>query len=83
MRTFHLPLPDPLHEALKRQAAAESRPATEIVREALVIWLEERRRERLADEIAAYARAEAGGILDHDEDLEAAGVELLLAADGP
>ena len=35
MRTFHLPLPEPLHEALKAEAREALRPATELVREAL------------------------------------------------
>lgn len=83
MRTFHLPLPDPLHDELKRESAAEARPATEIVREALTQWLEARRRQRLAAEIAEYARAHAGGAYDLDDDLEADGVEMLLAADEP
>ena len=60
MRTFHLPLPEPLHEALRAEARKALRPATEIAREALEDGLAARRRARLADEIRAYAEALAG-----------------------
>lgn len=83
MRTFHLPLPDHLHDALRAEAADERRPATEILREALEGWLAARRRERLDAEIEAYAREMAGTDHDLDPDLEAAAVEALLAGDGP
>lgn len=82
MRTFHLPLPDHLHEALRAEASAEHRPATEILRLALEGWLAARRRERLDAEIEAYARDLAGTPFDLDPDLEAAGIDCLLANDG-
>ncbi len=78
MRTFHLPLPDHLHEALRAEALAEHRPATEILRQALEGWLALRRKKRLAADIQAYAEAMAGTALDLDANLEAAGVEHLL-----
>lgn len=81
MRTFHLPLPDHLHEALRAEAADEHRPATEIMREALEGWLATRRRERLDREIEAYAREMAGTPSDLDPDLEAAGIESLIASE--
>jgi len=81
MRTFHLPLPEPLHEALKAEAREALRPATELVREALEDWLAARRRERLAGEILAYAEAVAGTEQDLDAELEGAGVESLLDQD--
>ncbi len=81
MRTFHVPLPEALHDALRREATADDRPATEIVREALAAWLQQRHRQRLADEIERYACAEAGGTYDLDADLEDATLEHLLAAD--
>jgi len=83
MHTFHVPLPDELHDRLRREAAADERPATEIVREALTAWLQQRQRKRLNEEIAHYALAEAGGVYDLDPDLEAASVEHLLAAEKP
>ena len=81
MHTFHVPLPNDLHDGLRREAAADDRPATEIVREALAAWLQERRRRRLAEQIERYAAAEAGGVYDLDPEIEAASVEHLLAAD--
>lgn len=79
MRTFHLPLPDDLHEALRREAKADHRPATELVRDALAGWLEARRRERVAREIHRFALDHAGSELDVDPELEQAGVDHLLA----
>ena len=81
MPTFHVPLSNELHAALKAEARCSARPATELVREALSAWLEERRRQRIADEILAYAQAEAGGADSHDYEIEDAGIEHLLAAD--
>ncbi|MCK6507543.1 hypothetical protein L6R53_29950 [Myxococcota bacterium] len=81
MRTFHLPLPDHLYDALRAESAGVRRPATELVREALETWLETRRRERLDAEIEAYARELAGTAMDLDPDLEAAAVDCLLAAE--
>ena len=75
MRTFHLPLPETLHEALMEEAASTQRAATEVVREALTQWLETRRRHRIAEEIEAYARACAATVEDLDTDLERASLE--------
>ncbi|MFH1465033.1 MAG: hypothetical protein ABIO70_11670 [Pseudomonadota bacterium] len=83
MRTFHVPMPEALHDALKAEASAMRRPAAELVREALSTWIEAQRRQRLAQEIQAYAEAEAGGYGDLDSELEAAGIEHLMAADEP
>ena len=83
MRTFHLPLPEDLHEALRQEATAERRPATEVVRDALVRWLDERRRQRVSDEIERFAIAEAGRPLDLDADLEDASIRHLLAGESP
>ncbi len=82
MRTFHLPLPPPLHDELRAEAQAASRPATEIVREALERWLAQRRRERLAEEIRAYAEAVGGSVQDLDPALEEAGLATLRSAEG-
>lgn len=79
MRTFHLPLPESLYDDLRAEAELAVRPATEIVRQALERWLAERRRERLAAEIRAYAEAEGGTEQDLDPALEAAGLEALTA----
>jgi predicted transcriptional regulator len=82
VRTFHLPLSDELHDALREEAAAERRPATDVVRDALSRWIQAQRRQRLADEIQRFAVAEAGTALDLDAELEAASVATLIAADG-
>lgn len=81
MRTFHLPLPDDLYEALRREATAGHRPATEVARDALAGWLQARQRERVAREIHQFALDFAGTELDIDPALEQAGVEHLLAGD--
>lgn len=83
MRTFHLPLPEELHDALRAEAVADHRPATEIVRQALERWIAERRRQRLDQEIQSYAEAMAGTRFDLDEDLERAGIEVILANEQP
>ena len=79
MFNFHLPLPEDLHENLKAEAARSGQPATSLAREALVDWLAQRKKQRLYDEIAAFARAEAGTDLDLDGELEQAGIDSLLA----
>lgn len=78
MRTFHLPMSDELHDALRREAATQHRPATELVREALIGWMEARGRERESLEIERYAVEVAGTDGDLDPDLEEAAVEALL-----
>ena len=82
VRTFHLPLPDEMYDALREEAAVERRPATEVVRDALSRWIQAQRRQRLADEIRLFAEAEAGTALDLDAELEAASIASLIAADG-
>jgi hypothetical protein len=77
MGNFHLPLPDNLHEELRRAALRMKRPATEIAREGIAHWLRLlRRRERQAA-VQQFALAMAGTELDLDPELEAVGVELL------
>ena len=83
VRTFHLPLPDELHDALREEATAERRPATEIVRDALSGWIQARKRQRLADEIERFALAEAGTGMVLDADIAEAGIESLFAVERP
>lgn len=78
---FHLPLPRELRDLLREEAERCGRPATAIAREALIEWLEERRRSRLREEIAGYASACAGTSADLDEELEEAGLESLTGED--
>jgi hypothetical protein len=81
MRTFPLPLPEHLHDALRAETTAERRPPIEILRRALETWLAARRRQRLAADIQGYAEAVAGTELDLHADLEAAGAEAPLAGE--
>jgi hypothetical protein len=72
---FHLPLPQDLHAQLREEVERSGQPATSLAREALSQWLADRRKQRLHEEIAAFAAAEAGTELDLDEELEQAGLE--------
>jgi hypothetical protein len=77
MSNFHLPLSPELHEMLRDEAERSGQPATTLAREALQSWLAQRRRERLHEEIAAWAAEHAGTDLDLDRDLERAGLDEL------
>jgi len=77
MHTIHIPMPDHLHQALKAEASLTRRPASEIIREALVCWLESVRKRRVADQIRLFAEEVGGSSLDLDQDMERAGIELL------
>lgn len=79
---FHLPLPKAVRDLLREESELAGRPATVIARQALTEWLEERRRRRLREEIAAYAAACAGTPADLDNELEAAALEALAAEGG-
>jgi hypothetical protein len=79
MFNFHLPLPEDLHEMLREEVERSGQPATSLAREALLYWLAQRRKQRLHEEIAAFARDQAGTELDLDEELEQAGLEAILA----
>jgi hypothetical protein len=79
MFNFHLPLPEDLHEMLREEVERSGQPATSLAREALLYWLAQRRKQRLHEEIAAFARNQAGTELDLDEELEQAGIDAILA----
>lgn len=74
---FHLPLSPEIHEMLREEVASSGQPATTLAREALRDWLVKKKRQRLHEEIAAFAEAHAGTELDLDEDLERAGIEAI------
>ena len=76
MKTFHLPLPKELYAALRKEATALGRPATVIAREAIEVWIRERRRALVRESITAYAAKHAGTPVDLDPDLGAASLEL-------
>ncbi len=80
-RNFHLPLPAPLYDRLRRESKRTGRPATEIAREGIRAFLDVRQRAALHEAISRYAAAASGSSLDLDEDLESAGIEVLLGTD--
>lgn len=75
-----MPLPDHTYEHLRAVAESANVPATALAREAIDAWLREQLRKKRHDAIAAYAAEMAGTNLDLDAELEAAGIERLLAA---
>ena len=77
MKNFHLPLSEEVYAALREQAAALSRPATVIAREAIEAWLRERQRASVREAIAEYAAKHAGTATDLDPALESAALQLL------
>jgi predicted transcriptional regulator len=81
MRNFHLPLPDHVYDDLREEAARSSRPATAVARQAIELWLKNRRKTAQHNAISALAAEHAGSPLDLDGDLEAASIEHLLTTD--
>lgn len=77
LRNFHVPLPEPLYERLRKEADQSGEKATELARHAIEGYLEERRKHALHSAIAEYAKRHAGTIDDLDDELEAASLEHL------
>ena len=77
VQNFHLPLPDAVYRQLRQEADRRRVPATALAREAVEAWLDKAQREVLHSEIAKYAKEHAGSQVDLDQQLEAAGVEML------
>jgi predicted DNA-binding protein len=77
-RNLHVPLPAPLHDRLRAEAARSGRAATTLAREAIEVWIEDRERRAVHAGIVEYAEHMAGGAADLDEYLERAGVEHLV-----
>lgn len=76
-KNFHLPLPEDVYRALREEAAAARRPATAVAREAIELWLRERRKAVVHEAIATYAAEHAGTAADLDPALEQAAIEVL------
>jgi predicted DNA-binding protein len=76
-RNFHLPLPEPLYNRLKKAAKHQHRPATQLAKQAVEYWLDEQERLALHEEIARYATQVAGSSDDLDETLQDASLEHL------
>ena len=79
MKNLHVPLPEPLYQELRAEADREQLPATDLARQAINTWLAERRRKVVYEAIQKYAKEMAGTSADLDPELEAAGIENLLA----
>jgi hypothetical protein len=77
-KNFHLPLPEALYDELRRAAREVDQPATRFAQELMRAGLDEWRRARRRQEIAAYARQVAGSSEDLDPELEHAGVQSLV-----
>jgi len=80
-RNLHVPLPDRMYERLRNEARRSNRPATDLAREAIEVWLAEQHRVFVHESVAEYAREVAGSAEDLDEQLESAGMESLLDID--
>ena len=79
-KNFRVPLSPETCDELREEASELGVPGTTIVREAVEGWLEERRSQRLRDEIAAYAEEAAGTSADLDSELERSAVAELKRA---
>jgi len=81
MRNFHIPLPEETYSDLRAEAARTRRPATTLARQAIELWLRQRRKAARHEAIAAFAAECAGTPFDLDLDLEAASIEHLMDSD--
>jgi type VI protein secretion system component VasF len=77
MRDFRVPLPEALHDELRSAAREADQPIIAFAQELLRAGLDQWRRTRRRQEIAAYARQIAGTAEDLDPALERAGIESL------
>lgn len=62
---------------LHDEAARTGRPTDSLACDVVTNWVRERQRQRVAQEIAEFAAAHAGGELDLDRDLEASTLQAL------
>ena len=81
VKNLHVPLPNDLKDELRTEAERSGRPATEIARDAIRLFLRQCRRQALREEIAAYARSVAGTAADLDPALEDSALEVLDSLD--
>jgi len=79
MKNFHVPLPEETYARLRTAAERSQVPATALAREAIDFWLRQELRKARHHAIAAFAADRAGTSLDLDDELEAAGIEHLVA----
>ena len=78
---LHVPLPADLNDQLRIEAKRSGRPATEIARDAIRLFLRRCQRQALHEEIAAYARSVAGTAADLDPALEDSALEVIDSLD--
>lgn len=78
MRNLHVPLPDSIYAGLRQESQRRGRPATEVAREAISLWLKAMRKAALRKELAAWIREFARTEHDLDPALERAGIEEML-----
>jgi len=77
-KNFHLPLPEAFYDELRSAAREVDQPATRFAQELMRVGLDEWRRVRRRQQIAAYAREVAGSSEDLDPVLEHAGLQSLV-----
>lgn len=77
-KNFHVPLPDMIYSELMGLADELRIPATKLARNAIEIWLKERKKRALHKKITSYAAEMAGTSSDLDQALENAGIDFLL-----
>jgi hypothetical protein len=76
-KNFHVPLPEALYDELRSAAREANQPATRFAQELMRAGLDQWRRTRRRQRIAAYARQVAGTTEDLDPELERASIESL------
>ncbi len=75
---LHVPLDEAAWLALRAESARSRIPATALARLAIDRLLRERERQRIRDQVEAFARAYAGTTLDLDPALESASLEAIV-----
>jgi len=77
-KNVRVPLPEALYTELRSAAREARRPTTRFAQELVRANLDQWRRARQRQEIAAYARQVAGSSEDLDPELERAGIKSLV-----
>lgn len=78
IHNFHLPLPEDLYQALRKEAKQAKQPLTQFTRQILKAWFEQKRQFRIEEKIADYAVKFGETEYDLDPTLEEASIEHLL-----
>ena len=75
---FHLPLPEDLYQALRKEAEQANQPLTQFTREILKSWFKQKHQLTIEEQIAEYAVRYAGTEFDLDPTLEKVGIDHVL-----